>query len=278
VVEPLEYPAPSAQFVRQVLGIDGPAGAALLPWNGDEQLVGVADSGIDTQHPDLKSRLKKLIERAPPESADDPFGHGTHVCSIIAGDGTASGGVIKGIAPSAKLIVQSIRDQNGRYSGLPVDLSDLFQQAYDEGARIHNNSWGVAAAGLYTTDALEVDQFVFEHPDFLIVVSAGNDGQQPNPLDPEDPLGRVRFGSIASPATSKNALTVGACCSARTDGPYQGKSWKHYQGRLPSPQFPPLADEPICGNADVLAAFSSRGPVHRCGWKKQPSGAADSMI
>jgi hypothetical protein len=259
VVEPFEYPHPLCSFVRQALAIDQ-AGAPAFPWRGEGQVVGVADSGVDLQHPDLQSRVT-LIERVPPEAPDDPLGHGTHVCSIIAGDGAASGGAIQGMAPAAKLVMQSIRDQFGDYSGFPVDLAELFQQAYDAGVRVHNDSWGFRGAGLYTTDAFELDQFVFEHPDFLIVVAAGNEGQQPIPLQPGDAVGRIDYNSIASPGSSKNALTVGACCSPRDDGPYQGKFWRDYQGRLPSPQFPLVSDEPICGSVDVLAAFSSRGPT-----------------
>lgn len=259
-VEPYEFPSTLTLFVRQALGVELP-GATPLPWRGEDQLVGVADTGVDIQHPDLKSRVKQLIERVPPEAPNDPDGHGTHVCSIIAGDGTASDGALQGVAPGAKLVVQSVRDRNGTLSGFPVDLGDLFQQAYDEGARIHNNSWGYRSSSLWTTDAYELDKFVFDHPDFLIVVAAGNEGQQPNPLEPDDTFGRIDYSSITSPGTSKNAITVGACCSSRADGPYQGKSWRDYHGLRPSPQFPLVAEEPISGNPKILAAFSSRGPT-----------------
>jgi subtilisin family serine protease len=260
VVEPFEFPAPLCSFVREVVGIDVP-GQAALPWTGKGQVVGVADSGVDTQHPDLRQRLAHVFERVPPAAPDDPFGHGTHVCSLVAGDGTASGGRLRGTAPDCKLVVQALRDANGKYSGLPVNLADLFQQAYDAGARIYNASWGIRGESLYTTDALELDQFVHEHPDFVIVVAAGNDGQQSDPLEPFNPEGRIAYNSIASPATSKNSITVGACCSTRSDGPYEGEPWRRYMGRLPSPRHPLVADEPICGDPDILAAFSSRGPT-----------------
>jgi serine protease AprX len=256
-----EYPIPLSQFARQAVGLEAPGAPPVFPWDGTGQVVGIADSGIDEKHPDLEKRLKKLIERVPPEAPNDPAGHGTHVCSIIAGDGTASEGVVKGIAPGAKLVVQSVRDANGVFSGFPVNLATLFREAFDEGARIHNNSWGSSGPSLWTADDFELDQFVYEYPDFLIVVAAGNDGQQPNPLVPADPLGRIGYNSISSPGASKNSLTVGACCSPRTDGPYAGKQWRDYQGRRPSPQFPPVADEPISGDSNILAAFSSRGPT-----------------
>ena len=257
VVEPFRYPKPESSFARELVGIQ--TKGAELPWQGEGQVIGVTDSGVDTKHPDLKSRVKKLIERVPPEDKDDPFGHGTCVCSIIAGDGTASKKEILGMAPKSQLVVQSVRDADGNYSGLPVDLDDLFQETYDLGVRIHNLSWGFAGAGLWTSDARELDEFMYANPDYLIVVACGNEGQQTE--DAKDRLARIGYGSIASPATAKNALTVGASCSSRKDGPYKGQPWKCYKGKLPSPQRNPVASEPISGDPGVIAAFSSRGPT-----------------
>ena len=60
--------------------------------------------------------------------------------------------------------------------GLPDDLEDLLQAAYDQGARIHSDSWGSDADGDYTADAASVDNFTWSNPDFLMTTSAGNDG------------------------------------------------------------------------------------------------------
>lgn len=178
VVERFHYPTIDAQFVRA--GIHAPAAdaAAPGPTQGKGELIGVADTGVDRTHPDFGTRIKDVVLLATNTIEGDPAGHGTHVCAIIAGDGTASGHEILGVAPAAELFVQTLADASGRFSGIPVDLNDLFQEAYDKGVRIHNNSWGALAAGLYTIDAYEVDQFVHEHPDFLIVIAAGNAGQQ----------------------------------------------------------------------------------------------------
>lgn len=254
-VDLFQFPELTNTFVRTALGIDPRERTPELPWDGTGVTVAVADSGVDAEHPDLEHRIKKVIERAPPEAPGDPDGHGTHVCGIIAGDGTASGGEILGVAPGAELIVQSLRDRNGRLSGLPINLGELFEQAYAEGARIHNHSWGVLAGGLYTLDAYEVDEFVYNHPDCLVIFAAGNRGMQPAELDD---LGRIGFNSLQSPAGAKNVLTVGACCSPRSDGPFQGKTWRQFPS---GPQQPMPADEPICGDPEYVAAFSSRGPT-----------------
>ncbi|HEX8000791.1 MAG TPA: S8 family serine peptidase [Pyrinomonadaceae bacterium] len=249
-------------FARIGIGIESEDATPLLPWKGEGIIVGVADTGVDKEHPDLKNQLLEIIARAGDVAATDENGHGTHVCGIIAGDGTASGGKLRGIASGAKLVVQGIVSDEKKFSGLPINLADLFQEAYDKGVRIHNNSWGMSVKGLYSIDSYEVDEFVYNHPDFLVIFSAGNDGRQTDEdhPDPEPELGRILQMSLFSPATSKNALTVGACCSKRKDGPYENLTWRKYRGRNPPPQGPLVADEPISGDLDYLAAFSSRGP------------------
>lgn len=258
VVEHFHYPTVDAQFVRAGLHAPAADAAAPGPTLGKGELIGVADTGVDCLHPDFGTRIKDEVLLAANAAVGDPAGHGTHVCGIIAGDGAASGHEILGMAPEAELFVQALADTNGRFSGIPIDLNDLFQAAYDKGVRVHNNSWGALAGGLYTIDAHEVDQFVYEHPDFLIVIAAGNAGQQ---AGPDGGLGRIGLNSLQSPATAKNALSVGASCSPRLSGVYEGVSWRYWSGRFPAPTFPIVADEPICGTPDVLAAFSSRGPT-----------------
>lgn len=254
-IDPFQLPELANTFARQAIGIDPPAGLPPLPWDGTGMLIGIADGGVDAGHPDLAGRIEKVIHRVDPGREDDPVGHGTHVCATVAGDGTASGQGILGMAPGAKLIVQTVADATGKLTGLPINLGELFQEAYDLGARIHNDSWGTLAGGLYTLDSYEVDEFVYNHPDCLVIFAAGNRGVQPE--EPDD-LGRIDLGSLQSPAAAKNVLTVGACCSPRDDGPFQGVPWRQFPL---GPQSPQVADEPICGDPDIAAAFSSRGPT-----------------
>jgi len=87
-----------------------------------------------------------------------------------------------------------------------------------------------------------------------VVVAAGNAGAQ----DPGLALGRIGFNSLQSPAGAKNALTVGACCSSRADGPFKGRLWRTWP-KGPSNAKP--GDEPICGDMSYGAAYSSRGPT-----------------
>lgn len=223
-------------------------------WTGAGQKIGIADSGIDADHPDFAGRLEVVV-RVPPMSERDPKGHGTHVASIAAGSGAASGGELAGAAPGASLFVQSLADEVGKLQ-VGVGVEDLLREAYEAGVRIQNLSWGAAVNGRYTLDASDLDAFVREHPDYLIVVAAGNAGTQE---EIDDGIGRIGLRSLASPASAKNCLTVGASCSPRADGPYASLTWRSYDGKHP-PRRVEMANLPLTGVPDVVAALSSRRP------------------
>jgi hypothetical protein len=128
---------------------------------------------------------------------DDLDGHGTHTLGSILGNGRqylSSGQPrYRAAAFEASAVHQSVQDSSGALGGLPYALLPLFEEAHDSGARIHSNSWGSNAHGNYTLDALHADQFMWEHPDCLLLFSAGNDGMdgrwvQPAPQNTEQQL------------------------------------------------------------------------------------------
>lgn len=244
---------------RELLGIIAHGGnpGALVEETGDGQIVGVADTGLDEGHPDFQGRMVGVVALGRANDASDPNGHGTHVAGSVLGDGAASGGELSGAAPGASLFFQSLLDSNGGLAGLPLNLWDLFEEAYQAGARIHNNSWGSATHSMYTLNSMEADEFVAERRDMLLVISAGNEGTAFNPSHSQP--GFVDWLSIGSPASSKNSLTVGASRSSRTEGGYSsltyGQAWP---GDFPDA---PIKDDNISGDSERLAAFSSRGPT-----------------
>lgn len=258
-VEEYKKPVLHNNRARAIINVDTVVDRETLPnipFEGDGQIIGVADTGIDSDHPDFDDRIHKIIARGRENDASDPNGHGTHVSGSVLGNGKGSSGEIKGVAPKAKLFFQSILDAEGSLGGLPLNLADLFQEAYDEGVRIHNNSWGALAESEYLFNSLEVDEFVYKNKDMLLVISAGNDGSAVMPRNSKK--GFADWLSIGSPATAKNALTVGASRSNRTEGGFSqltyGEAW---HDAYPDP---PLGNDKISGDPEGIAGFSSRGP------------------
>jgi subtilisin family serine protease len=261
-IEEYKPPRLHNDVARKLLGVDNSAPTnrpiANLSQTGKGEIVAVADTGIDEAHPDFRGRIAGVVALGRPGNASDPHGHGTHVAGSVLGSGAASRGKLRGVAPEAKLFFQSLLDAQGGLGGLPLDLSEMFEEAYQNGARIHNNSWGAATESYYTVNSLEVDEFVANRRDMLIVISAGNEGTAAQRLNSAQ--GFVDWLSMDSPASAKNALTVGASRSTRTSGGYSQMTW----GQAWPNDFPhaPIAGEKISGNPEALAAFSSRGPVN----------------
>jgi hypothetical protein len=232
-----------------------------LGFEGEGQIIGIADTGLDESHPDFAGRIIAISALGRPGDASDPAGHGTHVAGCALGDGRMSNAQVQGAAPRAKLFFQSILDARGGLGGLPNDLTTLFAEAYGQGVRIHNNSWGAFTYARYSSTSLDVDRFVFDNPDMLIVIAAGNDGiAVPRALGAKTSAkkGFVDWPSVAAPATAKNGLTVGASRSSRTKGGLAALTWSEaFKGRYPEA---PIAKQKVSGDPKCLAAFSSRGP------------------
>ena len=238
-------------------------------WNaghtGASQVAAVCDTGLDVGsvssiHADFYNDAdsngtndKIVAAYALGRTGDwsDDNGHGTHTAGSVLGNGARSSGQFRGNAYQARLVMQSVLDSRGGLGGLPSDLNDLFQQAYDDGARIHSNSWGAAVAGSYDSSSQQLDQFVWDNRDMVITVSAGNEGTDGN----RD--GVVDLDSIGSPATAKNCITVGA---TESDINATSTTW----GAAWSTDYPtnPVKDDPLSDNRNGMAAFSSRGPTN----------------
>lgn len=253
-----EYEKPKFHndLAREIVGIGSANPAVASSYQGEGELIGVADTGIDDTHPDITANLFQTSAWGISGSTQDSNGHGTHVAGSIAGDGTASAGEYKGMAPKAKLFFQAILNEKNELE-LPVQLEELYEEAYQAGVRIHNNSWGASTQSRITASSIEVDEVVWNRKDMLLVFSAGNDGAIGN--SGNVPAGNIEFYSIGSPASAKNVLTVGASRSSRnkwgfatfTYAEMWPKAFKH----------PPVYDvETVSGNPACLAAFSSRGP------------------
>ncbi len=224
---------------------------------GAGQIVSIADSGLSVDgalNTDFAGRLLRAFTPAE-MSPDDPAcaaktnwtdlnGHGTHVAGSLLGSGHHSrstpehhtySGSLAGVAPEARLVFLALNtDGSTGLQCIPYDDSFL-ARGYDAGARIASNSWGAAGRGTYTLRSQIVDRYIWEHPDYLVLFSAGNRGDFNFDGVPDKQL-------IGAPGTAKNVLTVGASENLRP-------GWR-------VPPYGDIADDP-----DTLAYFSSRGPT-----------------
>ena len=277
-------------------------------YDGSTQIAAVADTGLGggtaaTAHVDVPASRVVGIFNWPgvtdscfqtisnDGAIDVDSGHGTHVALSVLGDGDVDGAG-KGSAPAARLVFQATENYvtvsnlcrilygytNGYYlTGLPANLTNLYGEAYNAGARIHSNSWGSSQAGVYTANSAQTDQFVWNNRDMVITFSAGNAGADANNN------GVVDNDSIGSPATAKNVITVGASENARPDNfpcdtsltytspdTYQagqtctsmgGVNFLGTAGQRWGFTTEPLNSDITAGNAQQMAPFSSRGPT-----------------
>ncbi len=256
--------------------------------DGTGETVGICDTGLDVgsrtpAHPDFADRIR-VVKSYPIQpvfnqyinnpggddgGADLDSGHGTHVAGSVLGDGAASSTIpgqtaIRGIARGSRLVFQAVEQaldwkdprflaRYGRYllAGIPDDLVELFDYARRRGVRVHTNSWGGGDPGVYDQQSRQVDQFIWDHPTMCILFAAGNDGSD------ADGDGAINLGSVTSPGTAKNCITVGASESLRRgfDSEEYGSWWpRDYPA-------PPYKDAPMADDADDVVAFSSRGPT-----------------
>jgi hypothetical protein len=268
------------QIVAGNLSGNLPSGPGYLAWlagKGFTQaqftnsgfVVDVSDSGMDngTTRPghfglyplgdtSKSSRVAYVKLQGTPNPSSTLVGtdgHGTLNTHIIAGydsfstafPHTDSTGYFYGlgVCPFVKVGSSVIFDPD--YFTNP-NYTNLLTQAYTNGARISNNSWGdVGSAGIYNVDAQAYDALVRDvgaagkNRQMVLVFAAGNDG--------------AKRKTIESPGTAKNVITVGASENVRSMTPANGGNDPYgYDG---------------CGSSDAdadsandMTIFSSRGP------------------
>lgn len=182
---------------------------------GQDQIVGIADTGLDYDHAAFRDREydagtpgpshRKVVSYTSYANSNDTdySGHGTHVSGSVAGDRGVYGvpDSYDGMAPAAKIAFFDIGG-SGDSLIVPDDLKVIFQDQYDNGARVFSNSWGGSSSD-YTTDSEAVDQFMWEHNDALILFASGNSGPESN--------------TVANPASAKNIVSVGNAINGESE-------------------------------------------------------------
>ena len=177
--------------LQKSIELVGGKAAILDGLEGQGVKVGIIDTGIDYNHPDLLGYgpSGKVVGGYdyvnPSEKPLDTNGHGTEVAGIIAADGNFTG-----IVPKAKLFSYKVSSTGEAVSS--DYIVEAIQQAMQDGVNVVNISLGINK----TNDQIDnaIDKAVKNG--IVIVVAAGNNGPQEN--------------TIGSPGKDINAITVGA--------------------------------------------------------------------
>ncbi|WP_166353651.1 S8 family serine peptidase [Phytoactinopolyspora limicola] len=176
---------------RSTVQVGAPA-AWEMGLSGEGIVVGVLDTGIDDDHPDLAGQVTAR-RNFTDEDDGDLVGHGTHVASTVAGTGAAAEGRYQGMAPGARLVDAKVCENDGCSDSAILD--GMYWAAVEQGARVVNLSLG--GDDTPELDPLEeaVNRLSAE-TGALFVVAAGNDG----PFEE----------TVSSPASADAALAVAA--------------------------------------------------------------------
>jgi len=154
--------------------------------------IAVVDTGIDRQHPDFAGRLVAASSFVGGDYRDDN-GHGTHVASIVAGDGSAQSGRYTGVAPEASLYVAKVLDRNG--SGSMSGVMAGVEWAVEQNVHVINLSLGGSGSS-DGRDALSLTCNAAVARKIVVCVAAGNAGPG--------------SATIGSPGAAADVITVGA--------------------------------------------------------------------
>ncbi len=181
--------------------------------HGEGQVIGMLDSGLDYFHCffiDPSNPIGPNHRKVPfylvYNSSGDDFAscdqdHGTHVAGTAAGyDLNGAKNDTCGMAYMAKIGCGDVQgnDSWSCFSGsldINTDLYTIYSDFYGYDARVMTNSWG-ASSTTYDTYARDVDRFMHDNPDALVVFAAGNSGPG--------------YHTVGTPACSKNCVAVGA--------------------------------------------------------------------
>jgi uncharacterized repeat protein (TIGR01451 family) len=194
-------------------------------FTGEGVKVGVLDTGIDYNHPDLKEAYKGGYDfvdndNDPMETTYDDWveagkppqfpreyytQHGTHVSGIIAGQGeNESDLAVTGVAPDADIYAYRVLGPYG--SGSTGAILAGIDKAVADGMDVINMSLGANYNDPLYVTSIAVNNAVLAG--VTAVVSAGNSGNN--------------MYTLGSPGTSPLALTVGASDTSVTIPTFKG--------------------------------------------------------
>lgn len=162
-----------------------------MGYTGEGVTVAIIDTGADYTHPDLAHAFGDykgwdFVDDDPdPQEVPGEY-HGTHVSGTVAANG-----LIKGVAPEAKLLAYRVLGPDG---GSTQDVVAAIEMAVQDGVDVMNLSLGNSLNTADWATSIALDWAMAEG--VVAVTSNGNEG----PTN----------WTVGSPGTSRKAISVGA--------------------------------------------------------------------
>lgn len=192
--------------VRAQFGFDGNRDT-LLTYTTNDVVVAIVDTGIDTDHPDLKNKVlffKDFIKNRTAPYDDE--GHGTFVSGVIAGTGKINK-ALAGVAPGAALVVFKVLDSSG--SGQISDGIAAVDEAISRKSQFNIRVLNLSLAVPGSSNGRDAFSKICNRAvanGITVVVAAGNEGSAAR--------------SIGSPSAAASVITVGAGADLKERGFY----------------------------------------------------------
>jgi subtilisin family serine protease len=141
---------------------------------GAGAIVAVIDTGVEAAHPDLVGRVLpgRDFGGAGTPATVDKVGHGTHVASIIAGNGTS----IAGVAPDAQILPLKVFSDSATGFSMSGYLAAI-RYAADQGVDAINISLGCGGSTSCFSQA-ELDALTYAASRGVVIVAAAGNGDR----------------------------------------------------------------------------------------------------
>ncbi len=149
-------------------------------YSGQDVIVAVVDTGVDSQHPELLGQVLPgrnfcLIDSVDPTDTGDLYGHGTHVAATIAGK------LKCGIAPKCKILPVKVLDKNGALwfvDWLVSGLDYIYNWRSLTGQKVDIVNMSLGGLGFTGSNLVKLRDAVqrLTSIGINVVVSAGNNG------------------------------------------------------------------------------------------------------